>query len=65
MEFLIAFGVTFIVGSIYSMGKSANNNGLGKKPKNMAKSDLGYQQNLKNADEELITVILPTINNDK
>jgi hypothetical protein len=64
MEFWIAFTVTFIIGSIYSAGKRQAQKEQGSKP-TATKAESDHQQKLKQADEELITVILPTINNDK
>lgn len=65
MEFLIAFGLTVVIGSLIKIGKRQAKN---SKPTNSSvaeKSEGENQRKLQQADEELITVILPTINNDK
>lgn len=67
MEFWIAFTVTFIIGSIYSIGKRQNQKEQkgDHNAKNNPNNSTEHQRKLKQADEELITVILPTINHDK
>lgn len=66
MEFWIAFTVTFVIGSIITYGKKQNQKTkpniapIAKKPNPTTE----HQRKLQEADE-LITVILPTINNDK
>lgn len=67
MEFWIAFFVTFMGGMIYHSRKRKVQNTRPSHPSiaGKPKSDAEHQQKLKQADEELITVILPTINNDK
>ena len=55
--FWIAFIVTFIIGMIVSISKKQSKT---KKVKIQKPSD-----NKKITDEELITVVLPTINNSK
>ncbi len=66
MEFLIAFGVTFLIGSLIKLGKKQEQNTKPSKPMvtNKIKADPDRQRKLQETDE-LITVILPTINNNK
>ena len=66
MEFLIAFGVTFLIGSLIKLGKKQEQNTKPSKPMvtNIIKADPDRQRKLQETDE-LITVILPTINNNK
>jgi len=66
MEFWIAFGVTFALGMLYIAGKKHNKANPSKtaqayktKPSKHPKDKLTQE------DEELITVILPTINHPK
>lgn len=67
MEFWIAFFVTFIIGSIYSYGKRLTQKEQRNKhvTTDKTKPSTAQQSELKQADEELITVNLPTINHDK
>ena len=66
MEFWIAFGVTFVLGMLYKAAKKQNNKA---KPTQTAQANKPKAKNnpegkLTQADEELITVILPTIRNE-
>jgi hypothetical protein len=67
MEFWIAFGVTFVLGMLYKAAKKQNNKA---KPTQTAQANKPKAKNnpegkLTQADEELITVILPTISDNK
>ena len=61
MEFWIAFTVTFIIGMLYTTAKKSN----AKSHTNKQKAHTTPKKQLNKADAELITVVLPTINNDK
>ena len=69
MEFLIAFGLTVVIGSLIKIGKRQERKTKPTHPlvteKTESEPDTEYKRKLQQADEELITVILPTINNDK
>jgi hypothetical protein len=67
MEFLIAFGVTFVIGMLYIAVKKLNNIVEPTQTTHVSKpkANDAQERKLTQADEELITVILPTINNDK
>lgn len=67
MEFWIAFGVIFVIGMLYKVGKRQNTKAKPTQTTqgNKLKAKNNPEDKLTQADEELITVILPTISHDK
>ena len=66
MEFWIAFGITFVIGMLYKAGKKQKNKTKSTQSAHVdkPKANNSHAGKLTQADEELITVILPTIKNE-
>lgn len=62
MEFLFAFFITLL---FYYLFKPSNKSKKSKKQGKQPAQTAEHKENLKKADGELITVILPTTKNDK
>lgn len=67
MEFFIAFTATFIIGTIITIGiRQTQKNNFNHPPAtNNPKPKTKNHSKLQQTDEELITVILPTISDNK
>jgi hypothetical protein len=65
MEIILGIGIGALIGLLFGKKKSGVHNKTNAAMTNASATAKTDRHKLQQADEELITVILPTINNDK